>query len=129
MDKDYLRSLLYRALDAPLLPEEAQVLAHALELYPDLQAEQEELRRLRQDLHNWSVSETPAHFSESVLKRAHAVRVLRLQDWAPQIAAACLAGVIAFLLSIYFGEGSLDTTAILGLEELSPEEAFTLLNY
>jgi hypothetical protein len=47
----------------------------------------------------------------------------------PQIAAASLVGVLVFLLSIYFGEGSLDTTAILGLEELSPEEALTLLNY
>jgi anti-sigma factor RsiW len=129
MDKDYLRDLLYRASDAPLLPEEAQVLARALELNPDLQAEQAELQRLRQDLRNWSVSGTPAHFSESVLKHLAGSRVIRLQDWMPQIAAASLVGVLVFLLSIYFGEGSLDTTAILGLEELSPEEALTLLNY
>lgn len=128
-DKSYIKDLLYRSVDVTLSPKEVQNLAEGLARFPELEAERDQLLRLRKALAGMEVSATPGSFSESVLAKQRRPRIIRLQSWAPQIAAACVIFVLAFVLSIYFGEGSLDMTSVLGVEELSPEEAYTLLNY
>lgn len=128
-DKNYIKELLYRALDVPLSPGEEQDLAEGLIRFPELATERDELLGMREALAAMKVSATPSGFSESVLAKRQPPRIIPLQRWAPQIAAACVLVVLTFVLSIYFGEGSLDMTSVLGVEELSPEEAYTLLNY
>jgi hypothetical protein len=128
-DKNYIRELLYRSLDVALSPKEEQDLADGLIRFPAIETERKQLLRMRDALARMEVSATPAGFSESILAKKQRPRMIYLQSWAPQIAAACVILVLAFIFSIYFGEGSLDLTSVLGVEELSPEEAYTLLNY
>lgn len=128
-DKNDIKDLLYRSVDIALSPAEEQALAEGLSRFPELEAERDQLLRIRKALAGMEVSATPADFSESVLTKQQRPQIIRLQSWAPQITAACIIVVLAFVLSVYFGEGSLDMTSVLGVEELSPEEAYTLLNY
>ena len=128
-DKNYIKELLYRSLDTSISRKEEQNLAEGLIRFPELETERNQLLRMREALAAMKVSTTPTDFSESVLAKRQPPQVIPLQRWAPQIAAACVLVLLSCVLSIYFGEGSLDMTSVLGVEELSPEEAYTLLNY
>ena len=43
----------------------------------------------------------------------------------PKVAAACLLVIFALLLKTYITEGSLDTDALLGISEMTIDEAYT----
>jgi anti-sigma factor RsiW len=124
-----LQQLMIRALDNEITPQEAQQLEKALKEYPELRAEQEELLRMRALFAE--LKEVPKlHLERSVLEAIRANRfVYQLASALPRVAAACVVLIISCLVGIYFSEGSLDLEAILGVSELSPEDAVTYLTY
>jgi hypothetical protein len=128
-DKDTIQNLLYRSLDAALTSEEEKQLELGLAQYPEIVEERNQLMRLRSSLRSFTVSATPSGFSESLRQKINQPRVIQLQSWAPQIVAACLVITLAFVLGLYFNAGTLSTEVVLGVEELSPEDAYTLLTY
>lgn len=128
-DKDTIQSLLYRSLDEALSFDEEKLLEQGLVAFPELMEERDQLQRLRAGLQSYTVSATSSGFSESVLQKVHKSKVIPLKSWAVQITAACVILTLAFVLGLYFKEGSLSTEVLLGVQELSPEEAYTLLTY
>lgn len=47
----------------------------------------------------------------------------------PKVAAACVLLLLCSLLGIYFTEGSLSTEAIIGFQDLAPEDAYALIDF
>ncbi|MEM7106050.1 MAG: hypothetical protein AAF502_23160 [Bacteroidota bacterium] len=45
--------------------------------------------------------------------------------WFPKVAAACLLVIFAMLLKTYITEGNLDTDALMGISEMTIDEAYT----
>ena len=124
-----LQQLMIHALDNDITPEEAQLLEQALKEYPELHAEREELLRMRSLFAE--LKEVPKLNIESKVLEAIKTNhfVYQLSSALPRVAAACLLLIISCLIGIYFSEGSLDMEAILGVSELSPEDAVTYLTY
>ena len=124
-----LQQLMIHALDNDITPEEAQLLEQALKEYPELRAEREGLLRMRSLFAE--LKDVPKlHLESKVLEAIKANHfVYQLSSALPRVAAACLLLIISCLIGIYFSEGSLDMEAILGVSELSPEDAVTYLTY
>lgn len=124
-----LQQLMIHALDNDITPEEAQLLEQALKEHPELNAEREELLRMR-SLFAELKAVPKLHLEGKVLKAIKAKHfVYQLSSSLPRVAAACLLLIISCLAGIYFSEGSLGLEAILGVSELSPEDAVTYLTY
>lgn len=121
--------LLLKSLDQRLNTDEQQRLNQALAASEDLRMEKESLLALRAVLSEQTVSATPSNFTRGVLQHIQQPRVIQLNSWMPQIAAACLILLCTALISIYTMEGTLSTEALLGVQDLSPEEAYTLMTY
>ena len=122
--------LLLKALDQSLSPEEERFLDQALTESDWLREEQEKHLQVRVVFSQFSLSAAPDFTDElmSNLDQASA-KVIPLFRFAPQIVAACVVLVLATLLTIYSYEGALSTEALLGVQDLSPEDAYTLLTY
>lgn len=121
--------LLLKSLDQKLSVDEQDQLDQALAESAALQTAKVELIQMRELLAQKTVSETPDGFSQGILKGIQQPKIIQLNSWMPQIAAACLILLCTALISIYTMEGTLSTEALLGVQDLSPEEAYTLLTY
>ncbi|GAB5555573.1 MAG: hypothetical protein Sapg2KO_51640 [Saprospiraceae bacterium] len=121
--------LLLKSLDQALSVKEQDQLDQALAESIALQTTKTELIQMRELLAQKTVSETPDDFSQGILRGIQPSKVIQLNSWMPQIAAACLILLCTALISIYTMEGTLSTEALLGVQDLSPEEAYTLLTY
>lgn len=121
--------LLLKSLDQTLPAPEQKQLDQALAQSETLRQAQTQLGALRGLMEQHSISPTPSGFSQSILQRIQQPKVIQLNSWMPQIAAACLILLCTALISIYTMEGTLSTEALLGVQDLSPEEAYTLLTY
>lgn len=124
-----IRDLLYRSMDVQLSLEEKEELSQGLQAFPDLLVEREQLLQLRAALAGFETTPTPALFSEKVMEKHQSSQRIRIHGWATQIVAASICLLLFFMLGLYIGEGKLDLLTILGVDQLSPEEAYTLLNY
>lgn len=122
--------LLVQSLDTELEPQEQKILELALQGRPEWRAKKEELLALRATLGSLHVAEQADFVDQVMLRVAKAKsRVIQLPQFVAQIAAACVLLVLSVLMSLYFSEGSLNTDVLLGIQDLSPEDAYTLLNY
>lgn len=121
--------LLLKSMDQSLAAAEKKQLENALANSEALRKEQQALLNLRRVLSAKTISPTPADFSQGILQSIQRPKVVQLNNWMPQIAAACLILLCTTLISIYAMEGTLSTEALLGVQDLSPEEAYTLLTY
>ena len=122
-------ALLLKSLDQTLHPDEQNQLDQALAQSEDLRREKKSLMALRLALSRQAVSTTPSNFSQVIWQKVQQPKVILLNRWMPQIAAACLILLCTALIGIYTLEGTLSTEALLGIQDLSPEEAYTLMTY
>ncbi len=125
----HLHQLLLRSLDFELSTEEATRLEQALKNDSALRKEQEELLATRQLFANWSVAED-LDFSAGVMQQLEGLAKKTTESFSrsiirlfPRVAAACVIFILAFLLNIYFVEGSLSPEVMLGVDNLYPGEA------
>ncbi|MEO0340102.1 MAG: hypothetical protein AAF242_12910 [Bacteroidota bacterium] len=122
--------LLVRSLDATLDPQDQKVLDDALKSNPDWEEKRRQLLAMRSVLGQFQATEQP-DFTDQVMTKVAKVqaRVMQLPQLVVQIAAACVILVLSVLMSLYLSEGSLNTDVLLGIQDLSPDDAYTLLNY
>lgn len=130
MELKDMKNLLLRSITEPLSEEEQKQLDAALAKSPALQKEQEQLKYAR-NLVQDAVPPADPFFSKKVLQRLDKGRkevalVVRL---FPRVAAACVLVIFALSLFLYFEAGSLSTDVLVGLEDLSIEEAVALTEY
>lgn len=131
MEKKALNLLLY-ALDNELTSAEQAHLDEALAASEQLQQEREELLRMRTQLANMRpLVERDEQFADRVMEKVYHNKT-RSGFWSdlislsPKVAAACVLFVVSSLLAIYFWEGNLSSEAIIGVQHLTPEDAFTI---
>ena len=124
-----LYDLLVRSFDTPLAKEEQEQLEFALKNSEVLRKAQQELIGLRSQLSSFEVSAEPL-FTDQVMQKigASSTKIIPLRRYATQIAAACLILILATGVGMYMLEGGLDAEIILGVDELDPLDAYTLLN-
>jgi len=120
--------LLIKSLDNELSPQEQQMLEQALSESEALRRERDQLLAMRSALGELPPVHDPA-FSERVMQRLHEKSITStalIAAMFPRVAAACILVLFAFLLSIYVSEGSLTSDALLGTQELTVDEAYSL---
>lgn len=128
MEKTALELLLY-SLDNELTPAERTRLDAALSASETLQQEQEELLYMRELVSDLRVKRD-SQFADTVMNRLHGKEDSGfwsdIVSLSPKVAAACVAFVIVSLVGVYFWEGKLSPESIIGTEQLTPEDAFTI---
>ena len=132
-DKEKILELLVRSLDEDLSLEEYQVLDEALSDSEELRTKKAELQKLRLLLSEQKeeaslsfvnkVLEKTLETSNSVQKGFQSTLVYLF----PRVAAALVILMLGSLLSIYVSEGNLSSEAIVGVADIYPEEAYTIL--
>ncbi len=132
MDKNALLELLTYSLDNQLNEDEREQLDAALKQFSWLRREQKALLTIREKLRSFNIAED-AEFSNNVMQRLgdfaikkHEASIINL---FPKVAAACLILLFAALINIYFVEGNLNTDTIIGIEDVSPDEAQAYILY
>lgn len=126
-DEAYYRMLLARSFDEELDRTEAEVLKEELVRSGTLRKEAAQLRKLRQVLESLPKPSDEA-FTDGVMRRIGTVAEHHLSSrWLNWAAAASAAIILMAGLSIYWSAGSLSTEALVGISELAPEDALTLL--
>jgi anti-sigma factor RsiW len=125
-----LSELLIRSLDDALPPAEQTALDAGLAASPALREEHRQLLAMRKALGQIKAAPAP-NFTDQVMRRlpirqglSFTSAIIRLY---PQAAAACVAVLIIGLLSIYLSEGNLSVEALVGIQELSVDEAYSLV--
>ena len=129
MKKEAIEELLLRSLDEPLSAKEHSQLEAALKDSAELRREKEQLEKNRRLLS--SLKPVPnSTFVNGVMARLNTSPVeATLLSMLPRAAAACLIILLITLIGIYMAEGSLSTDAIIGVNNLAPEDAYTYLEY
>lgn len=129
--KDKALNLLINSFDQPLSDADQNTLDRQLEVSAWLREEKRRLEKLRAGIS--ALKEAPkAGFADQVLialeeqEKRQDIQGVILQLF-PQVAAACVAVLIVALLTTFFIEGSLSTEALVGVQDLSPEDAYTIL--
>lgn len=123
------RLLLLRSFDGALNAEEQTALTAALARSERLREEQRQLKEIRSLLTGLQAS--PAtDFTDGVVAKLQVWQEeTRLVSWVVRLAAACLLLFTLGVLSLYWQEGVLNVDVILGLEDLAPEDAYSLLDF
>ncbi|MCB0561485.1 MAG: hypothetical protein H6573_09415 [Lewinellaceae bacterium] len=129
MKKETIEELLLRSFEQQLSAEERGRLDAALAGSEELRREQQQLEKVR----HWlgSLQATPKNgFVDGVMKELNTSPVeATLLSILPRAAAACLIVLLLTLIGIYMAEGSLSTDAIIGVNNLAPEDAYSYLEY
>lgn len=130
MEPIEIKKLLLRSLTEDLSPQEQVRLNSALAESETLRTEREHLLVTR-NLVRQAVPPPDLGFSHRVMQRLEKGRkeVALVVQLFPRVAAACIAVVLALGLFLYFEAGSLSADALVGLEDLSVEEAVALTEY
>lgn len=134
MKKDnHILELLALSLDQELTKEEQQKLDEAFAKYPELEKEKAELLEMRSLLVKQEIVPNTS-FVNSVLEKTRQTKLVTQKGFNtimtslfPRVAAACVIVLLVSLLSVYFQEGGLSTEMLLGLTEISPDEAYNIL--
>ena len=131
MKKD-IHDLMVHALDNELTAEDASRLEQALSESVELRNEQQQLLRMRQ-MFATTQPEPSAVFVDNIIARLAKPKQPRLEvliiKMLPQIAAACILAFAVSLSAIYLSEGTLSLDAVIGVEELSLDDAHTWVEY
>lgn len=125
-DESYIKGLLIRSLDQELAPVEAARLRRALDESSALRAERQRLHLMRRKIAALRLGRDPA-FVEEVTNRlldlGNRTLTRTMAAIFPKVAAACLLLFLLSMAAIYFTSGALSFDAIIGIEELTPEDA------
>lgn len=121
--------LLIHSLDNELTPQEAQQLEQALSNSEALRQEKERLLEMRELI--GTVKMEPDHtFVNKVMMRIEQAKdpvfSTVIINLFPKVAAACVLLFIVTLAGIYMTEGTLSTDAIIGIQDMTMEEALTI---
>ena len=130
MENKKLLELLVRSLDSSISNEEQVLLNDALEKNSWLQNEQKELLTIRQHLGDFEIQQNIS-FAENVI-RALQVKPLnqfssQITNWFPRIAMVFAVLFFLVIANIYYSEGQIDSDTIIGLQDLSPEDAYAVI--
>lgn len=123
----YYRDLLARSLDEELNGEEQAELEQELQRSLRLREEAVQYDQIREAFRSVKQPVDEA-FTERVMQKAEqAVTVHLPARWLHLAVAASVAIILLTGASIYWSEGSFSTDALVGVSELAPEDAVTLL--
>jgi len=133
--KNKALDLLIRSLDNPLSAAEQKLLDQQLESSEALRRGKAQLLKMRAELAQLKADAQPG-FAEQLIRQLNAEEaqsdnpplqavIMRL---FPKVAAACVIVVVLTVLATFFTEGSLSLEAFIGIQDLSPEDAYTLLD-
>lgn len=133
MNRDELKLLLLKSLDNQLTTQEQILLNQALEEHNWLQEELESYLLIRNQMANFSI-EVDENFHKSILEKVsnraktldQRTVIVRL---FPKVVAACILVALAFTANLYFTQGSFDLDSFVGLDNVTPEEAYSYLLY
>lgn len=129
MNKEMLDLLIY-SLDFELNTEEALRLEKALTASEELRLEKEQLLKARQFVQAFKL-EADSTFVNKVMAQIKEAPVpvftKAIIQLFPKVAAACVLLFFITLIGIYVTEGSLSADAIIGIDDISVEEAFSLI--
>ena len=121
--------LLIHSLDNELTPAEAKQLEEALANSPELRQEKERLLEIRA-MFGAAKMEQDHTFVNKVMMRINQAKKPSFNNVIvnlfPKVAAACVLLFLVTLIGIYITEGTLSTDAIMGIEEMSVEDALTI---
>ena len=84
-------------------------------------------------LASFSVQEDPS-FTDDLMQRIEQEKttvpvIATIHKLFPRVAAACVLLVLLSVVAIYFTEGNLSMEAIVGVQDLAPEDAYSYLEY
>ncbi len=126
-----LKDLLIFSLDNELTLAQQAHLEKALAESETLRQEKEQLLQMRTLVAGLRVHRDMS-FPERVMNRLHKKEkrgfFADLVALSPRVAAASVIFIITMTLGIYLREGSLSPDVIIGIEELTPEDAFGIEN-
>ena len=131
MNEKMLDLLIY-SLDNDLTEAEQATLDAALEASASLRAEKEQLLQMRAALENFSL-EKDTQFTADLMQQLDKQKSnnlgARIRRIYPRVAAACAIIVLLSILGIYLVEGNFSMEAIVGIQDLTPEDAYSYLDY
>ncbi|MBK7871043.1 MAG: hypothetical protein IPJ74_10320 [Saprospiraceae bacterium] len=128
MDKSALE-LLISSLDQELAPKDQFRLEEALAASQELRQEREEFLRMRELVADLRVQRSNEFVDELMSKLPQQKESGFWADivfLSPKVAAACIIFVVVSLLGVYIMEGRLNSEIIIGVEQLTPEDAYSI---
>lgn len=131
--KDKALDLLIYSLDNELTVTEQAVLAQYLEDSEELRTEKEKLLIMRTALSELKIRDKSIladNILQSIYTETKEPEFQRIiMQLFPKVAAACILITAATLFATYIYLGSLSPEALVGIENLSPEDAYSLMSY
>lgn len=129
MNEKALDLLIY-SLDNELNPNQKVMLDQFLSESAELRAEKEQLLKMRHALSE--IKETShSYLSEAILNKIEAPQEAEFQaiimQLFPKVAAACVLVIMVTIFATYYYTGSLSAEAMVGIQNLSPEDAYSLM--
>lgn len=127
MDIKHLRLLLYRSFDEPLSLSEKQLLEAGLVNFPALQEEKKQLLKMRQLLSEVKVEQSPQFVNKVLIQLDSAHQEMIIVKLFPRVAAACVIFFAITFLGLYLGDWGLSSEILVGVDEVSIEDAYAFL--
>lgn len=132
MKKEWL-NLLHRSFEEELSKEESIELTTALKESAELRIEQSELTATRNLFASFSLKKDD-NFVANIMEAIEEKEIVAkrkighyLSKVFPISIAACILILMSFVTHIYISEGSFDTESIVGVNDLSPDDAYAYL--
>jgi hypothetical protein len=126
-DEAYYQGLLARSFDEELVGEDRADLEQALRTSFELRQQADQYRKLREAFRSVPAPESSA-FTDAVMQSVKQAAADRLPvRWLYWAAAASVAVILLAGVSVYWSAGSFSPDALVGVSELAPEDAVTLL--
>ena len=131
MDKEALKILLVRSLDEALTDREKALLEEALREHEWLREEQKLLLAIRAQLATFQAP-LNTNFTQDVLFQLESAKEqieskTTIVYLFPKVAAACVIIMLAFFINLYLSQGYIDWDSLVGIQDVSPEEAYSYL--
>lgn len=135
MNDNALELLIY-SLDNELSPQEKKQLDQYLTDSAALRQEKALLLQIREGLSGLQ-AEPDNHFADQIVRQLstskdpvqHPGLQVLIMNLFPKVAAACVIVLVAAVLTTFFVEGNLSLEAFIGVQDLSPEDALSLMDY
>lgn len=134
---EYLKLLLIRSFDDNLTQKEQEELQNGFADFPELVQEKEELSLLRNTLQKQTYS-FHYGFSTKIMRRVEAfqqkynpqdyfvTQLNKLFRWMAPVGTIAIMGIV---IALYFAEGSASVKALIGVNDISFNDAITLSSY
>lgn len=126
-DDAYYQDLLARSFDEELEDEDRADLEQALQSSFELRQQAAQYRKLRKAFRSMPAPESNAFTDAVMLKVRQTAADLLPVRWLYWAAAASVAVILLAGISVYWSAGSFSPDALVGVSELAPEDAVTLL--